>query len=511
MDAQSTQTRPNVERIMKNTAFLYSNMLFRMVVMLYTSRLILLYLGVEDFGIYSVVGGIVMLFMFINNSMTVAVQRFLSFELGRKDTTGPENINKIYSIGFAIHSAIALSVFSILELSGPFILSQLNIPETRIEAAKIVFHLSTIACCIQFVQIPFKALIVATEKMHLYAGISMLDSVLRLSAVLILPLLGADNLTTFAFLTLVATSLVATSYFLCCKLRIRQYHLKRLWDKEKAFEIWRFACYSLLLELSWTSVRQGAQFILNIFFGPIINAARAVSQQVKIQCYSFSQNLQFAINPQIIKLYAANELQHMFSLTFSGIRLSFYLFFIIAYPIILNTDIVLTAWLKTYPTEASIFVKLALIESMFDVLGMVFDTVAKATGKILRYQICVSATYLLNIPLACLMFYLGYPAYWIYIIYICVSIFLLGVRLGVLHFQIGLPIGDYFRKVIARIACVLTLSLPLPLIMRYYQHDGFIGFLETSAVSIITLAIVIYFIGMTPHERQFLLRKFRKG
>lgn len=491
----------NNRRIAKNTFFLYIRMLFKMIVSLYTSRLILDYLGVTDYGIYNVVGGIVVLFSFLNSAMTASVQRFLSFELGKMDET---RVRQIFSLSVWIHLVIALVVFIVSEVIGYLLLHKLNIPANRWDAAIWVFHISIFSTCISMLQTPFNALIVAYERMGVYAYLSIIDTVLKLAIVFLLPFIPMDYLISYALLVFVTNLLVQLFYTMYTS-RQMQVRIQKFWDPELFRQLMSFASWSMLGEIAWAAVGQGINMVLNLFFMPAVNAARAIALQVLVAMNQFVANFQTAMNPQIVKLYSANVKEEMYRLTFNGIRFSFYLMLMISLPVIFKMDYILELWLKQVPSYTSSFCILAIIGSFCDILSNLFATVVKSTGKIRNYQILVSVCLILNLPISFLLLHLGMQPESVYVVYIAISLILVIVRVGFLKRMIGFPVRIYCKQVLLPVLFISCLTLSMAYFLSRMFENTWYDLCLFIATTLCLTCVTIYTFGFTQEEKSLVL------
>lgn len=337
-------------------------MILVMLVSLYTSRVILAKLGVEDYGIYNVVGGIVAMFSFLNSSMATSTQRYLTYALGKNDN---ELLKNVFAISLNIHIVIAIFIIILAETFGLWMLNtHLVIPPDRLMAANWVFQLSILTFSINIIQVPYNASIIAHERMNVYAYISIIEVVLKLIIVYILSLTTFDRLIFYAILVFLVQLVVRVIYQAYCRCRFVECHLRFYWDKQLYKEMFGFAGWNMFGSVAWLMRGQGLDIVLNLFFGPIVNAARGITNQVSGAVMSFISNFQVALNPQITKKYAQGEIEQMESLAYNGIKFSLLLLFIIAFPLCLNIDYVLGLWLKDVPRYTSIFIILVIIDSI---------------------------------------------------------------------------------------------------------------------------------------------------
>lgn len=478
-----------------------------MAISLYTSRVVLNMLGVEDFGLYNVIGGVVSLLAFLNSSMSVSVQRFLSFEMGRGGSE--RKIAKVFSMSLNIHLLIALLIFIVLETVGLwFIKNEMNIASGRMDAAIFVFHFSILTCCANFVRVPYMSLIIAYEKMEIYAYVSIVEAVLKLLLVYLLVLGDFDRLVFYSVLTFIATCILTLIYIICCRVKFDSSRYVCFWDKALFLKLTSFASWSSLGELSWVATIQGVNIILNIFFGTIVNAARGISIQVNAAISGFVSNFQTAINPQIIKSYADNDLSTMLSFVYRGTRFSFYLILLASLPIFFNMDLVLRLWLHIVPDYTSAFCRLVIINILLDSLSNLFATVAKAYGKIRNYQMIVSLILLLNFPVSYLVLSLGASPVSVLYVYGIISATLLLIRILLIQRMLQRSIcREYFKLVLSPILKVSALALILLLFFHYTMSNGTLNIVLSLFVCCFSTCICIYFVGLQDAEKVMLKQK----
>ncbi|MDL2323458.1 lipopolysaccharide biosynthesis protein, partial [Bacteroidales bacterium OttesenSCG-928-A17] len=395
------------QRITKNTTVLYIRMLFSMIVSLYTSRVVLNTLGVEDYGIYNVVGGIVVLFGFFNNAMSASTQRFLTFELDRGSF---ERLRSVFGVSVTLHSIIALIIFILAETIGLWFLNtQINIPFERIEAANWVYQFSIFSFIITVITVPYSASIISHEKMSFYAYLGIIEVILKLLIVFILTYGNYDKLKFYAMLTFIVILIIRFTYVLYCRKEFNESKSGFLWDKELFRSMGSFANWNLLGVFAGIGYNQGVNILLNIFFGPTINAARGITFQVQGAVNNFVSSFQTAVNPPIVKAYATNNISFLYNLVFTSSKASFFLLFIISLPVMINTEEILTLWLKNPPDYSTTFTRLILCDILVGALSGSIHTLVQATGNIKKYQLLVSGILLLNLPLSYLFLKMGYP------------------------------------------------------------------------------------------------------
>ena len=496
----------NTRRIAKNTVMLYIRMLLIMAVTLYTSRVVLNVLGVEDFGIYNVVGGIVVMFSFLNGAMATSTQRFLSFSLGKNDQ---EQVARVFSMSMTTHISIALIVLLLAETFGLWIFYRyLNIPPERMGAAQWVYQLSVLTFCISIIRVPYNAGIIAYERMSFYAYISIVEVCLKLGMVILLQYLGSDKLILYALLMALTTGIVTFIYKLyCCKtFSVCRYHY--FWDKHLYKELISFSGWSLFGSAANVGVQQGINILLNVFFGVVTNAALGIANQVSSAVSQLVGNFQTAFNPALVKSYASGDYSYFVRLIFQTSRFSYFLLFIIALPLYLCMPFVLKVWLDIVPEYTVVFCRWMLVFVLIDAVSAPLWISVQAIGKIRSYQLLMSALIFLNIPLSWLLLRLGKDAEWV--MQVRVGINLLTFICRIIYLQKRKVISSYLylREVISPVVLVSVLSVPLPLWIGC-NYAGLKGFLLLSGVSVILSGVAIWFLGLRKSERDFIWTSFR--
>lgn len=496
-------------RIAKNTLILYVRMLFTMVLGLYTSRLVLNTLGVTDYGIYNVVGGIITLLGFINNSMSSASSRFLTFELG---TGNIERQKKVFGQSLFIHLLIAILVAFLGETIGLwFVYEKINIPVERFFSAIVVYHVSVATAFFNIICVPYSALIIAHEKMRAFAYITILDAVLKLVILFVLMMLPYDKLIIYSILLFIVQILIQIIYISYSLNNFQESKNWFAWDRCLFREMFSFACWSMFGNLAVTLFSQGLNVLINIFFGPAVNAARGIAVQVQGLVGRFIENFQMALNPQITKQYASGEIISMHRLIFMSSKYSFFLMMLLSLPLLINTDYVLRLWLKTVPEYTVIFVRIMLFISIMGTLSNPLIVSAQATGRIRVYQQVVGGILLGILPVAYIFLKSGAPVYSVFIVHLVFTLIAHCARVYMIRPMIKLSIREYVHKVVIRVCGVLifsaTISIPLSML-----HEGvsFITFMLDTLICMIVSLIVIFYIGMDKVEKEFLILKFKE-
>lgn len=503
----SAQTENN-KRIAKNTMLLYMRMFFIMAVTLYTSRVVLNVLGVEDFGIYNVVGGVIGMLGFITGAMSSSTQRYITFELGRKDYP---QLQKIFSTSIQIHIIIAILMIVISETLGVwFINEKMIIPNDRLDAAMWIFQCSILTTVVMVINVPYNALIIAHEKMSAFAYISILEVILKLLIVYLLIIGNVDKLKLYAVLTLTIQVLIRFAYTYYCNKHFSHIKsdLKKI-DWKLLKDMFAFASWNLWGGCAIVMYSQGINLLLNVFFGPTVNAARAIAVQVENAVLQFSTNFQMAINPQIIKTYAQGDLDTMHKLLKRSSKFTFILLFLISLPIMIEADTILTVWLKTVPEHTVTFLRIILITSIVDGMARPLMQAAGATGKVRLYQSVVGAVLLTILPISYLALKLGAASESVFVVHLIICCIAFAVRLYIISPMIKLNVLDFISNTIMKAVIISLLSIPIPLMMHYYMPTSFITTLCVCLICLLVVSGVSYSIGFDRNERAFVNDKVK--
>lgn len=498
----------NNKRIAKNTFFLYIRMIVIMLVTLYTSRVVLAELGVDDYGVYMVVGGVVTMFSFLNACMTTATQRYLNYEMGHNGDSSPQ-LKLIFSTSLTIHLIISGIVVVFAETIGLwFVNCKLVIPAESMTGANIVYQTAILSFCINIIRVPFNAAIIAHEKMHIYAFVSIAEAVLQLSSAYLLIFVTADKLGIYGGLTVTVQLFIGLTYILICHRLFRECRFRLSYVPTLFKEMLAFAGWNMFGSIAWIMRGQGMGIILNVFFGPALNAAKGIADQVSSAVNSLTHNFQVALNPQITKSYAAGEINSMELLTYRGIKFSSLLIWLMALPIILNANEILAIWLTEVPPYASLFVILILFDCFSGSLfGSPLMTSLSATGNIRAYQITVSCVLILILPAAYFALKMGMPPQSIFYLNILFNILAGIVRFWFSHHQIGFSAKFYIRYAfIPTLLIVIISSLP-PLALKQFVIQSFLinKFLSMFYLVFTSLASVMatsWFLGFSNKEKE---------
>lgn len=497
----------NNKRIAKNTLLLYFRMLFMMAVSLYTSRIVLHALGVEDFGIYNVVGGVVAMFSLLSGSLSTAISRFITYELGKGEQG---NLNKIFSSAVTIQLALAGIIVLVAECIGVWFLNtQMTIPVTRIIASNWVFQISLLTFVINLISIPYNASIIAHEKMSAFAYISILEVIGKLITAYFITISPIDKLIFYSLLMCGIALIIRFTYGYYCKRHFEECTYRFIWDKQLLKQMFGFAGWSFIGTASIVLRDQGGNILINLFSGPVVNAARGIAFQVNNAIQGFVNNFMLALNPQITKSYAANNHEYMMTLIFQGARFSFYLLLLLSLPILLNTHYILEMWLKTVPDHSVLFVQLILILAMSESISYPISTAIQASGKIRNYQLLVGGVQLLNFPISYILLSLGYYPEITIVISVLLAQICLVIRLFFLKKIIKFPVKSFFKQVYLNIILVSIVSLIIPLLFLPETSINTKNFIFSTFLCIISCTLTIYNIGCNTKEREFISKKLK--
>lgn len=472
-----------------------------MLVTLYTTRVVLNVLGETNYGIYNIIGGVVVLFAFLNNAMSGATQRYLSFALGKNDII---LYNRYYSASLISYVVLAVVIIILAETIGLwFVNTKLTIPPERMDAANVVYQLTILTFVINLFKIPFEAAVISHERMSFYAYLSIVDVILRLCLVFLLIVLPGDKLIDYAALMMIIPLGITLSFAFFCSKKLGCTFIGII-DRNLLKDLFSFSSWTLLGGLANVAARQGGNILINIFYGVTVNAAFGISNQVSSAVTSLVGSFQTAFRPQIIKLYASEQKEELDRLIFRTSAWSYYLMLIIMLPISFNLNDILSLWLVEVPRYCSIFIILLFIYCMIDALQAPLITNITATANIKVYEIWLSAILILNLPLSYLFFRNGLPPYTFFIVYATLNFLTAIIRTLYAKNFVNFPVSKYMRKVILRIAVVTVVALAFSWPINLLIPDFKFSFLISCITIFILTSGVIYVLGFEKHERDLL-------
>lgn len=501
-------TEGSTKRLAKNTLALYFRMLLSMVVSLYTSRVVLNTLGVEDYGIYNVVGGVVAMFGFLNASMSGATARFLSFELGRKDIL---QLKKTFSSALIIHVGIAIVIFVIAETIGLWFLSnKLVIPADRMYAAQWVYQFSVLSTLITITQSPYNASIIAHEKMSVYAYVEILNVSLKLLVVYLLIIGNFDKLILYGLLILCVSILIIAIYRIYCIRHFEECHFHWIWDPSILKPMLSFSGWDLYGNMSVTVKQQGLNMLLNMFWGPILNSANGIATSVKGAILGFSSNIVMAAKPQIIKSYAEYDVEHMRMLVYKVAKYACILMICIAVPFIIEMETILKLWLKIVPPYSISFCRILLIANCVTTINFCINTGIHATGNV-KLLSFVSGTFSLIVPvITYILFKVGFSPEWGYIVSFILAFVTLFISHYILKKQVlGFSLSVFIKCVLFPCICIAGITYLVGLIPFYHIHHSILRFVGVCICCAMT-TILISLLFMDTSDRQFIRKRIKK-
>lgn len=487
--------------IARNTLLLYVRMAVTMIISLITSRVVLDSLGIEDYGLYNVIGGVVIMFTFLNGSLASATLRFLNFGLGKQSGT---RVSIVYSSSIIIHILISLVIVLLSETIGLwFVHNKLVIPPNRFEIALWVYQLSILTCVANVMSAPFHAVIIANERMGAFAYISILESILKLGVALLIFNCIFDHLLVYAFLIMLINFVICIIKALYSKRAAGE--IKMHWKINKSIlrKLGSFSAWNLIGSLALMGVTQGTNMLLNMFYGPVVNAARAIAVQVQAAVSGLSKNIQTAATPQIMQSYAGRDYEYMHYLIVKCAKYSFFALFTLALPIIIEIKPILSIWLKEVPPYTAEFVVILMIISLIDSTTGPLISSVNATGRIRNYQLSVGLIILSVVPISYIALKLfKIDPMVVFIITLLVDMVALIVRLLFCKKQVNLNVVEFLKTVYGRVLMVVMLSVPLPLFCHQFINGGVARLIAVFFVGVITTLAVTYGVGMTKGERK---------
>lgn len=499
---------PSSSLLMKNTLLLFFRMILLMCINLYTSRIVLETLGVEDFGIYNVVGGIVIMLGFINDSMSVSTRRFLNFELG---TGNKKKLHEVFVTSMNIHLIISLVIVILSETVGLwFVLEKMIIPPERMTAALWCYQVSIFTAVVDILSYPYISAIVAHEKMKSFAYIAILDAILKLLLVYLLLVFDYDRLIFYALLYAGEKILIRVIYNAYCLRHFEECRYYWVYNKELFREMAAFAGWNMWGNLAYVCYTQGLNMMLNIFFGPVVNAARGVATQVQGTVGNFANNFQMAITPQITKTYASGNMDETHKLIYRGSKLTFCLMLVLCLPLIVETPVILDIWLKEVPAGSVLFLRLLLLIVLVQKNISPLGTAVSSTGNIKKYETLVNGLMLAILPIAYVVLRMGGAAWTVFAVYLVIVILSFVLVLHIALPMINMRLRDYLVMVAKPCLLVLLWSSIVPLGMKMIAPEGVVYSLLTMAVTVAATIIASYVAGLSREEKTLIHAFIRK-
>ncbi len=506
----STELLSNNKRIAKNTLLLYIRTFIILLISLYTSRVILQALGVDDYGIYNVVGGFVAMFSLLSGALSNSISRYITFELGRGDK---ERLKNVFSTSVTVQIILALVIIVIAEIVGVWFLNvKMKVPEERMFAANWVFQCSLLTFAINLISIPYNACIIAHERMSAFAYVSILEAVLKFCSVLLLFIIGFDRLIIYAVLMVFVATLIRLIYGIYCGHNFEECHYHYNLNKPLIKEMTSLAGWNMLGAGGVVLNDYGVNVLMNLFFGVRVNAARGLSVQVNAAVTQFVNSFTTAVNPQITKSYAKGNIDYTFSLVTMSSKYSFFLMLLFTVPLIAETPYLLEFWLNNVPDYTVLFIRLTLITSLISTLSTSLYVLAISTGNIKTYQIVVGSLSLSCFFLTYILYKLDAPVEFAYYIGIVINIAILFARLWILSGLTGLSIKRYLRIVVIRAILVTTIaSIGTVFLIQLYPDKSLLDISIVVLLCVLFTAGTIFLAGLNIFEKKYLLSLIKKN
>lgn len=495
------------KKIAKNTLYLYLRMIITMGVSLYTSRVVLQVLGIDNFGIYNVVGGVIVLFSFISISLRNCTQRFISYQLGKEDNDG---LDRVMSVSLQCHFLFAAIIVLLLSTIGLwFVKEKLNIPDSRQDAALVVYLVSIVTFVFNILQTPFQAVIIAHEKMSFYALLSIIEVCSKLIIVYALLLSTGDTLITYSYLILIITIVILLISFYYCyrKLGYRKYSIIK--DKDLFRKFFSYSGWSMFSSSAYVGAQQGGNILVNIFSNVAANGAFGIANQVSNALYGFVSNFQIAFNPQIVKSFSAGHTTEMYDLINRTSYFGYYIFLIIVIPVLSQIEFLLELWLGYVPLYAPHFCRLLLIYYLVDSIEAPLWMLIGANGKMKWYSIWLGFVTLLNIPISWFLLSNGWSVYWVFIVRVIINVIIAILR--PFHLKKLLPsfsIRGYIRNALLRPVIVTLLLLCILLLLSHLIYD--IHPIIFLIVILMITSTVIWLVGLKQSDRSVIAELIKK-
>lgn len=498
----------NSKRIVKNTLFLYFRHLFIMFVSFFSARIVLDKLGVVDFGIQNVVGGMAGMFVFFRTSLSNATQRFLSIAIGKKSE---EELSKTFRQHQSVYIVITIVVMLLLETVGLYVFwHKLVIPENRMNAAFWVFQLTSVSLCVTLLSVVYDAVLIAHENMKIYSYVSIFEALGKLVVAYGIAISPADRLISYAFLLLCVALSIRVFYTFYCKKMYKECVFKFLWVKQDIKDAFSFISWNFVGTAVWAINNNGIDILLNLFFGPVVNAAKGVASQVSTAITNFSNGFIVSVQPQLIKSYAAKDLNYLYSLFFKSSKYSFLLLWFFCFPFFFVVEDVLEIWLKDVPDYANSFVLLILAYSLVNSLNQPIWTLAQAVGK-LKLYICIgSGVFLMVFPISYILLKLGFSPNSVFETNVIVRVFYILTVFIIIRKYIYLSIRRYFKETLLPIIVVTSFSTCLTFLLKYLIMESIPNSWVICFMAFTLNSIVIFIFGLSKDERNLVITKLMK-
>ena len=492
----------NTKRVAKNTFFLFLRMIIVMCVGLYTSRIVLKTLGIEDYGVYNVIGSVVILFSFLQSALTNATYRFLAYDLGLNDR---ESLKKTFSMSINTHWILAVIIFILSETIGLWFLNtKIVLPEGRLLAANWAYQFAIFSFVVGIIKTPYHSSIIAHEQMNFFAYTSIIEVLLKLGTLYLLVYLSFDKLILYSSLTFLVGLFILLWYYWHCKRKFQECNYHFCWDSSLLTKMIKYSGWSLLVSAADVGITQSIVIFFNIFVGVVANAALGIANSVNGQLNAFLHSFTQAFEPQIIKTYAKGDRAYFLNLIYSTSKISYYLLFLVSIPVLLNVDFILRLWLGEVPADTSLFIFFILLYSLVDAYSAPLWISVYATVNLKHHQLLMSFIKMFNIPLAYFLLRIGCDA-WTALALKAILNFVCSIARPIYMVNlIRLPLWEYFVKVVVKIFAVTVVTLPLPIYVALHMDEGWGKLFVTTGVFVLFLGITVLLLGLTKNEKGLL-------
>ena len=493
------------KRIAKNTLYLYIRTLVVMLISIYTSRIVLQALGIADYGIFQVIGGLVAMFAMVSNALSAAISRFITYEIGSGDK---ERLDRIFSTSRVILLVLAGFVLVLTEVLGMwFLTTKMQIPDGRMSVAIWVLHCSVVTFCVSLTAIPYIACVIAHEQMKFFAYMSILDAILKLGVCLLVLKMTVDRLMLYAILIVIIAIIDSFVYFFYCYRHFAESRCRLHFYKSNFKEMFGFAGWSFFTSTTSVFSSQGIDMLINVFYGVTYNAARGITNQVNNAFVQFVSSFVSAINPQITKSYASGDMENLYTLICRGARFSFYLTLVMFVPLFFEIEMILAIWLTEVPERTALFVRLAMINILLDGAGYTSYTANLATGKIKKYSIVLSSITAFTFPLTWIAYYNGGPVQSTYYLAIVSNVLYHIARMYLTQENVGLSVTRFIQEIYWPVFKTTIIAIIPPVIIIQMMDDSYTRFFMLLVVGVGMSAVAALFVGMTQGERIFIIGK----
>lgn len=502
----NNSNQQNYNLIVRNTIILYGRMLLMMLIGFYTSRIVLQSLGVIDYGISNVVGGLITMFTMVSDTFSSTIGRFIRFYLGKGDL---EKLKKIFSTSVLIQILFSIVIIILMETIGLWFLeTKLIIPEERMQAARWIYQFSVVGFVLNLICVPYISVITSHEKMDVFAYFSFFDVLGKLLIAFFIYYCPWDKLILLSLLSLLLSIFQRILYGIYCKKHFPECNVRLLFEKDILSEMLKFSGWNFMSSSAVVLRVQGTNIMLNMFFGPTINAAKGIANQLNATFHGFVANFMTSLSPQITKNYAANNLKYVTDLAFRGAKFSYFIFLLVSLPILVDTHFVLHVWLGQVPDHSVLFVRLIVVFTLLDTLSKTITTAIYAKGQIARFQVCVTTIEILNLPVSYIFLINDAIPEIVTMVTIVLGQICLFAKMIVARHQLGFSIRTFYTNIYFVVILVTAISFVPPLVIAHLFPESLFRFAVICFLSLTTTGITAYYLGCQESERFFIKEKF---